>query len=564
MTALLAVKRCFSAKSVRGGARISQQWAKFDSKGASSLLAVSETRLHSTIPVEAPATETTVPQLKEVKALPFVGSVLPFYSDVPATIEQPFAFWPEMRRRHGDFYTMGLPSMGDKSDSRSIVHIVTDPKEMFKVVRSGGAYPSGLISSFWPNIKWSKDNKLALVDGDENGLFGQGEDWKRLRTFLQTDLLHPEAARGYIPGMLQASQLASKGAPASSEELNNYLSRVSFDLFSTIMFGEYTKTADKTVPADPENIKFVNGTIQGLSNAIQILFDPYETVMGNVLNMRTKKYQTMSDGLDIAWDIGCKKVNAFLERLKRNELTENEKASYLARAIERQATEKSNVSVQEVIELAWTGLFAAVDTTSAALGWNLVNLAMNPQVQDKLHAEVESVVAANDGVLTETSYSKDSMPYLHAVIRESHRLTPSSAIAVMKTVGSDEIEIHGKKLNKGAVVALENYSLGIDPQFMDEPEKYKPERWLPDAVAARAGTPAQVLDHPFLKEPFSQGPRRCPGSRVATNEMLVFLSQLVLDWKITSPTVTSLKDIKYEQRTSIEAEIPPMKFEPRH
>jgi cytochrome P450 len=198
------------------------------------------------------------------------------------------------------------------------------------------------------------------------------------------------------------------------------------------------------------------------------------------------------------------------------------------------------------------------------LGWNLINIAINPDVQEKLHAEIASVVAANDGVLTETSFSKDSMPFLHAVLRETHRLTPASAISIMKTVGSDEIEIHGTKLNKGAVVALEGFSMGVDPQLMDEPQLYKPERWLPDAVAARTGTPAEVLDHPFLKEPFSAGPRRCPGSRVATNEMLVFLAQLIFDWKISAPTVSSLKDIKYEQRTSIEAEIPPLKFEPRN
>lgn len=82
--------------------------------------------------------------------MPYVSSVLPFFSDVPPTIAQPFEFWPETQRRHGDFCdSMGMPNMGDKSDSRSIVHVITDPKEMFKVVRSGGAYPSGLISSMW-------------------------------------------------------------------------------------------------------------------------------------------------------------------------------------------------------------------------------------------------------------------------------------------------------------------------------------------------------------------------------------------------------------------------------
>lgn len=534
------------------------------------------TRLHSTasaaasMAVESSATSsdsdyyTAPPELKQVKTLPIIGSLIPFSSNIPPTIEQPYDFWPEMRRRYGHFYTMGMPNMGDTSDSHSIVHIITDPNEMMKVVRSGGAYPSGLIQTFWMNKKWSKERELEVIKGEEEGLFGNGEDWKRLRSFLQTDLLHPESARGYVPGMIEAAKLASQGAPASSNDLNNYLSRVSFDLFSTIIFGELTKTAAHTEesPADPENIKFVNGTIQGLSNAIQILMDPYETIMGKHFGIRTKKYQTMSDGFDIAWDIGRQKIRSFMERLVKNELNENEKASYLARAIERQSMENANVSIQEVQELAWTGLFAAVDTTSASLGWNLLNIAREPQVQEKLYQEISSVAAVHGGVLTAEAFGKDTTPYLRAVLRETHRLTPSSALAFLKKVGSDNVEIHGKKLNKGAVVALESYSLGVDPEYMDDPEQFRPERWLPDAVAARAGTPSQILDHPFFKEPFSQGPRRCPGSRVATNEMLVFLAQLVLDWKISSP-VTSLKDIKYSQQTSIEAELPPLKFESR-
>ena len=526
-------------------------------------------RLHSTAPAAAATMAATVaepptfvPTMKQVKSLPIIGSVVPFYSNIPSDMDQPYSFWPGMRRRYGDFFTMGLPSVGDKNDWYSTIHVIHDPTEMVKVVRSGGAYPSGLIQTFWMNKKWTRENKLELIAGGDGGLFGAGEDWKRLRTFLQTDLLHPEAARGYIPGMVQAAKLASRGALASSDDLNNYLSRVSFDLFSTIMFGELTKTADATAPADPENIQFVNGTIQGLSNAIQILMDPYETIVGNHLGIKTKKYKTMSEGFDVAWAIGRKKIDGFMERLVKNELNENEKASYLARAIERQAEESSNVSIREVQELAWTGLFAAVDTTSAVLGWNLVNISLNPDVQEKLYEEIAGVVAKNGGELTETAFGKDSTPYLRAVIRESHRLTPSSTIAMLKTVGSDDLEIHGKKMKKGSVFALETYSVGVDAEFVDEPEKFIPERWLQDAVAARAGTPSQVLDHPYLKEPFSQGPRRCPGSRVATNEMLVFIAQLVLDWKITSP-VSSLKDIKYEQRTSIEAEIPPLRFEAR-
>ena len=64
----------------------------------------------------------------------------------------------------------------------------------------------------------------------------------------------------------------------------------------------------------------------------------------------------------------------------------------------------------------------------------------------------------------------------------------------------------------------------------------------------------------FLKEPFSQGARRCPGSRVASNETQVLLSQLVLDWKMTTDA-KNLDDIKYSQKTLLELDVPKINFE---
>ena len=117
-------------------------------------------------------------------------------------------------------------------------------------------------------------------------------------------------------------------------------------------------------------------------------------------------------------------------------------------------------------------------------------------------------------------------------------------------------------MEKGSVVVLEAYTPGMNPELVDAPEEYRPERWLEDAVEARKGTPSEVLDHPFMGTPFSQGARKCPGSRVALNEIHVLLSQLVLDYKIFSP-VSQLKDVNYKQLTIIEVELPDLKFEQR-
>ena len=69
----------------------------------------------------------------------------------------------------------------------------------------------------------------------------------------------------------------------------------------------------------------------------------------------------------------------------------------------------------------------------------------------------------------------------------------------------------------------------------------------------------------LTRDPFGQGARRCPGSRVAANEVLCMISQLVLKYKIqvSSPDVKSLEDIEKNWSPFISPVIPKLDFVPR-
>ncbi len=125
--------------------------------------------------------------------------------------------------------------MGSKKDNKGTMFVITDPREMMAVIRQGGKYPSGLAQGFWVIRKYCKLRKMHTT----HALLGKGnEEWKRIRTFFQKDLLHPESARGYIPAIIRAAKLASKGAPAYKNDMNTFLAYSAFDLFSAVMFGE--------------------------------------------------------------------------------------------------------------------------------------------------------------------------------------------------------------------------------------------------------------------------------------------------------------------------------------
>ena len=63
--------------------------------------------------------------------------------------------------------------------------------------------------------------------------------------------------------------------------------------------------------------------------------------------------------------------------------------------------------------------------TAYTLAWVLYNLANNPEIQEKLHSEVQSTVGSSDTV-TPTHIS--NMPYLRDCIKETLRYIPIESV----------------------------------------------------------------------------------------------------------------------------------------
>jgi cytochrome P450 len=496
-------------------------------------------------------------EFQEIPQLPGVGSMVPWWSDIPAVnLKRIYNFFPAVREKYGTFYSMGFPGIGDGANGHVIV--LGDPNEMLKVIRHESAYPSGFIQQEWATVKWLKNAHSPIVEGKDDGFFGSGETWKRLRTFLQTDLLSPVAAKGYVPGMIKAAQLASQGAPHSPDTMKDYVQRCSLDLFSTVMFGELIDFANPKSAAHQNtehnvNAAFCDAVENMLSDeTVQMMMNPYQILMNKMLGSTTSQFKAFAAHGNVARDIARQKILSFLERKKRGELSEVEEASYLALAMDRQSQSGATVSVDEMVDLSMVLMVAAVDTTSSLLHWVLVHLALNPSVQKTLHEELSKQVG-EEGVVTADMLNKKHTPYLHAVLRENHRLTPAIFVTLAKKNATSDLEIHGKTFPKGTMFLLDAYSTGIKSDIVDDCLSFEPERWSDEAVEARTGTPSEVLDHPLLRDPFSHGARKCPGSRAANYEVLSMISQLVLDWDIAiqDPYIKSLQDVEYEQTATI-------------
>jgi len=511
-------------------------------------------------------------QFVDVPKLPIFGSFIRQYSNAaPYKADSVYDFWFNNRKRFGDFFCLGMPALG--KGMTGDIYIMTDPNEMMKVLRKEGIFPIGVLAFQWPFVEYYNDAIASGSRGAEAGaaLFSRGSKWQRIRRFMQTDLTHPTAAKGYVPGMIRACQIVSEGAPHHAKDFKKFTAFFSFDVFSSIMFGEFTGLASGK-SGHEDNERFCKASLAAVDNMNTMVRNPFLKLMKK-LGIKRKIYSTFEENFSESRRIAHRKMKDFKRRKKNRTLGNDfEKMSYASLSIDRlldSIGEEGALSEAEMTEILVVALIAALDTSSALLNWSIVHLAMNPGVQEELRKEVEYNVSSTGGEsLTADCFTRSNNIYLDAFLRENQRMTSPVGFNVGKENMTGGVEIHGKTIPEGNMFILDSRSVGMDPDIVKDPDIFDPTRWFETEVQKRKGTEAEILDHPLYKAPYSAGARKCVGSRVANYEAKILLSQLVLDWKISYVEKNGMKpetwrDIKYHQGLAIQPVVPELSFERR-
>lgn len=162
-------------------------------------------------------------KLRHIPKLPFLGSMVPQHSGVHEfDLTKTYDWWAYNRKKFGNFYSIGMP-FGMGKGLYGTTFVVTDPNEFMKVLHKEGQHPFGLVATGWPFTKYYTDKGDQPGCSVGRGLFSRGDEWQRIRRFMQKDLLNPVAAKGYVPAMIKACEIASKGAPLHAKNINKYV-----------------------------------------------------------------------------------------------------------------------------------------------------------------------------------------------------------------------------------------------------------------------------------------------------------------------------------------------------
>ncbi len=186
----------------------------------------------------------------------------------------------------------------------------------------------------------------------------------------------------------------------------------------------------------------------------------------------------------------------------------------LSRLLASADAEEGGMSNQQLRDEAVTMFVAGHETTALVLTWCLRQLALHPDWQAKVRAEVQEVLP--DG--PRTAEDARALPITTAVIKEAMRLHPP-AWAIGRENTEDTV-IAGRPVKKGTQLVVSQWVMHRDERWFPRPETFDPQRWL-DGLEATLPR--------FVYLPFGGGPRVCIGNHFAMMEAIVILATLLKD-----------------------------------
>jgi cytochrome P450 len=193
------------------------------------------------------------------------------------------------------------------------------------------------------------------------------------------------------------------------------------------------------------------------------------------------------------------------------------------------------MSERQLRDEVLTTLFGGYEATADGLAWTWHLLARQPEADARFRAEVDAVVTGD----TPTGEELARMDYTRRLIMESMRLYPPFWWILRSAHGDDVVG--GTRIPAGATVLVVMYATHRHPEFWDDPERFDPDRFLPDAVAAR---------HRHAYVPFGTGQRACVGRHLAMLETPLVLAMLARRFR---PVPVAGRPVAYRAEASLRA-----------
>ncbi|KAG8177135.1 hypothetical protein JTE90_012016 [Oedothorax gibbosus] len=363
---------------------------------------------------------------------------------------------------------------------------------------------------------WSYD---ALHPWLGTGLLtSHGKKWKSRRKLL-TPAFHFDILKDFLPVINEQSQILVNC-------LNKEISKEFIDIIPLMTYCSLDIICETTLGVSVGAQK--NNESQYVISVKRIT----EIMMQKMINSlywcdfvfyRTKLGKEFKKHLKIVHSFTRSVIKEKKEKFLRGEYeSEKRKRKPLMDLLLEHHINSQDLTEEDIREEVDTFTFEGHDTTSMGMSWALYLIGLYEDVQLKIQEELNGIFGS-DVDREVTTDDLNDMKYLDCVLKESQRLYPS--VPMMGRNVSEDTDICGYKLIKGSTGNVLIYHLHRDEDIFPDPEKFDPDRFLPENSIGRP---------PYAYIPFSAGPRNCIGQRLAVMEEKTVIANILRNFNIHS------------------------------
>jgi cytochrome P450 len=402
-------------------------------------------------------------EIPTTKGLPLVGSL-------PKMLKDPFQFVADARSELGDIYWLNL--------GLSKVIILNNPRHAQYIMRDNARnYRKG--GPMWDAVRSLLGNGLVVSEGDF---------WLRQRRMMQPHF-HRKRLAGLTDLMVAAIQEALdmwQEQSKSGKEFNlaSGFNKVTMKVIVRTLFG--SALSHQEMEAVGEAMTFV------LDYMISAM------VTGNLPSWLPapgrRKYKKAMEVID-------ETIFRIIAQVRAGDEADNHLLAMLLNTVDAETGE--TMTDQQLRDEVTTLFLAGYETTSIALTWAFDYLNQNPDILEKMQAEVEEVLVGRTPEFADIP----NLTYTRMIFEETMRLRPPSYWLPRVLVEDDEID--GHCIPAGTNVVSLNYMYHRHPDHWDNPEQFNPDRFTKENSAGR---------HAFAYIPFGAGQRKCIGMDFAMME----------------------------------------------
>ncbi|MCL6216786.1 cytochrome P450 [Zunongwangia pacifica] len=410
------------------------------------------------------------------KEIPQV-STLTFFKNAAGIVKNPLPFHHENFQKHGDIFRLNI-----------------GPKKSVVFCRDAD-FAQYVLQKNQKNYIKSEIQTKDLVKYVGNGLLtSNGEYWQKQRKLIQP-AFHKKHVANLLDTVLEAIRVEYvKIRPAKTIDV--------FPIFNDLAFQTVVKSLFSSAASQEEINRLQFVTEENQKMLVKELRQPYKRFWFHVSGKLKYHLKLSEEARQILRNI--------VQKRKQNPKRYDDLLDML---LDARYEDGQPMNEEQLIDEILILFVAGHETTSNSLSFTTQLLAQNPQIQDKIFAEVKAASAGTTSLME----FLQQCPYTQNVILESMRLYPPAYF--MDRVNLEEDEFNGFKFDKNSDLLFSFYEIHRSEKHWERPLEFNPDRFATEK-------------NPAAYFPFGAGPRKCIGSNFAMYEMILAVSELILSYKI--------------------------------